>query len=125
MTLNYEGERNLLRSILLRWQTGEWNERQVHEEAERIWAVNGPWLELPNEDPRSIVAEVAQILDSLNAEWVTAEDVPAILSFLDTRPGNETQGWSAWRTYWNDVDFASRKHKLESNPYYAKSGPFT
>jgi len=37
MTQNYEPGK-MLRTLLLRWQSGELNERQVHEEAERIWA---------------------------------------------------------------------------------------
>jgi hypothetical protein len=124
VTQTYETARNLLRSLLMRWQSGELNERQVHEEAERIWMRGSPWRELPDDHPQSIVAEVARLLDSLNSEWVTAEDAPAILLFLDTSTGNETRAWSSWRTYWNHVDFSSRKCRLESNPYYAKAGPF-
>jgi sRNA-binding protein len=124
MTRDYETEKARLRSALLRWQSAELNERQVHEEAERIWAQGSPWPELPDEHALSIVAEVARILDSLNSEWVTVEDVPTLLSFLDTPPGDEARAWSSWRTYWNHVDFSSRRHDLEANPYYAKTGPF-
>lgn len=70
------------------------------------------------------MAEVDCILESLNAQWIIVEDVPAILSFLDTRVGNEVQAWSKWRNNWDHVDFASRKHILGSNPYYAKTRPF-
>jgi len=86
----------------------------VHEEAERIWAQGSPWPELAEEDPWSIVAELARILDSLNVEWVTVEDVPAMLSFLDTPAEDVIRSWSKWRSYWDHVDFASRKHQLES-----------
>lgn len=123
MTHGCERESKELRSLLSRWQSGELNERQIHEEAERIWAQGSPWPELPEEDPRSVVAETGSKLESLNAEWVTVEDIPAMLSFLDSE--DPVTAWSNWRSYWQNVNFAIRKHKLESNPYYAKTGPLT
>jgi hypothetical protein len=96
---NLESERTLLLSIALQWRSGEWNERQVHEEAERIWAQGSPWPEVPEDDPRSVVLEVVQMLDILNSELVISDDIPAILAFLETESGNEAQGWSTWRMY--------------------------
>ena len=123
MTQNYEPERHILLTLLRRWQSGELSERQVHQEAERIWAQGSCGRNWWKKIRRSIVATPC-ILDSLNAEWVIAEDVPAMLSFLNTEPEDAIRGWSKWRSYWDHVDFASRKHQLESNPYYAKAGPF-
>jgi hypothetical protein len=118
LTVRYEAERLSLRSLLLRWQSGEVSESQVHEQAERIWALHR-WPEVPPGDPGSIVTEIAQTLESLNVQWVVVEDVPAILSFLETLAGNELDGWSAWQSYWGAVDFTAREHSLKSNPYYS------
>jgi hypothetical protein len=123
MTQKDHLEKERLRSLLCRWESGAVNERQVHEEAERIWAEGSPWPELPEGDTRSVVAEVAGMLESLNSQWVTAEDVPAILHFLDTVPGTEAEAWASWRKYWDEVDFGKRQVELAANPYYSKTGP--
>ena len=124
MTQARARERQKLKALLLRWQSGEIDERHVHEEAERIWAQGSPWPTLTEEDPQSIVAELACVLDILNAQWITVEDVPAMLSFLGTPAEEVVRGWTEWRSYLNGVDFVKRRRQLESNPYYVKSGLF-
>ena len=113
-----EIERNRIKTLLNQWADGIIDERQVHEQAEE-------WLEqlseLPSyadEDPRSIFQEVLVQLDVLNHQLITTDDVPAILTFLNTPPGKELIGWALWRKYWEDLDLEHRKQELKSNPYY-------
>src|SRR5512138_2035866 len=110
--------RSWLQRLLDRWEAGEITEKQVHEQAEERWDAE-EWPILPETDPRSIQLEVLSILDSLNVQWVTKEDIPAIRSFLRTPVGAELSGWKSWRSYWNGVDFEKRRTELAGTYYSA------
>jgi hypothetical protein len=58
-------------------------------------------------------------LDALNHQLITPDDIPAIRAFLQTRAGNESEGWTTWRMYWDNLDFDERRRKLKTNPYYS------
>jgi hypothetical protein len=107
-----------LQRLLDRWEVGEITERQVHEQAEAWWDAQ-EWPILPETDPRSIQLEVLSVLDSLNVQWVTKEDIPAIRHFLRTPVGGESVGWKTWRRYWDGVDFEKRKTELAGTYYSA------
>src|SRR6478672_8912374 len=100
--------RSTLLRLLARWEAGELTERQVHEKAETWWEAE-EWPVLLETDPRSMQIEVLSVLDSLNVQWVTKQDIPAIRRFLRTPVGEETAGWRAWKRYWDGVDFDKRK----------------
>jgi hypothetical protein len=119
-----EDLRNLLRDLLLRWESAKLNEKQVHEETDRIWAER-EWPEFKNSDGRSVIVEVLSQLSMLNAQWIIAEDIPMMLSFLDTPSGQEFQAWEKWREYWKGIDYAARRKKIADNSYYSQSGPGT
>jgi hypothetical protein len=114
-------DRHELQTLLRLWEEGKHSERDVHEEAERLWEMGRPWPEYPEEDDRSIAVEVLSQLDILNHQLITREDIPAMLTFLSTPPDHARQGWSLWRDYWTNIDFARRREQLADNPYYIAS----
>jgi hypothetical protein len=111
-------DRGVIRSLLQRWRSNEIDERGVHKEAERLLDEHG-WIEYPENDDRSVVLEVLSQLGILNRQLVTREDIPAMLGFLDTPPGEASQGWQTWRRYWNSLDYEKRREELKQNPYYS------
>jgi hypothetical protein len=111
-------DREVIRSLLEQWRSNELDERGVHEEAERLLDEHG-WIEYPENDDRSVVMEALSQLGVLNRQLVTREDIPAMLSFLDTPPGEAPKGWQTWRRYWNSLDYEKRREELEQNPYYS------
>lgn len=115
---NTEADRDFLRGLLGRWRAGEVDERFVHEEAERLWDANDQWPQYEESDPRSIALEVLSQLEVLNHQLITPEDIPAILDFLETPPGEEEAAWEKWRAHWKSVDYQERRAALASTPYY-------
>jgi hypothetical protein len=69
-------------------------------------------------DPESIAIEVLSQLEILNHQLITTDDIPVIMEFLDTPPGEERDGWVKWQSYWKNVDYENRKRELIANPYY-------
>jgi hypothetical protein len=112
-----EVDRSILRSLLLQWGTGKLSEKDVHETAEGLWERH-EWPEYCETDDRSIAIEVLAHLEILNHQLITRDDVPALLDFLDTPPGQAARGWIRWRQYWDGIDFAQRRRELATNPYY-------
>lgn len=111
--------RSELIELVSKWEAGVLDERQVHEAAETIWSeYRGP-RELPREDSRSIAVEVASQLEILNHQLITTHDIAAILSFLETPSGEETDAWEEWLRYWDSLDYEERQTQLASNPYYS------
>ncbi len=114
-------ERETLELLLKNWGLDVLTEREVHEEAEILWEEVAMSADYPEDDPRSITAEVLSQLSVLNWQLIVVDDIPAILAFLATPPGQEPQAWQDWLDYWKNIDFEQRRISLLSNPYYAKS----
>ena len=110
-------DREQLFTLLARWEEGLLNEKQVQEFAESF-TDDSDVPELPHDDDESIVNEVLLHLDALPALLITKRDIPAIVTFLLTPPGSAREGWSAWLTYWKDLDEAKRREELQTNPFY-------
>jgi hypothetical protein len=111
-------DRGVIRSLLRRWRSDEIDEREVREEAERLLDEHG-WIEYPENDDRSVALEVLSQLGILDRQLVIREDIPAMLGFLDTPPGEASKGWQTWRRYWNSLDYEKRREELKQNPYYS------
>lgn len=103
-----EVDRDQLRQLLLRWQKGELRAIDVLEEAETLVETFGPLPQYPQGDPRSIAIEVLDDLDCLIGQRIMAEDIPALLTFLNTPPGEEARGWQELHRYWESIDFDQR-----------------
>jgi hypothetical protein len=111
-------DREVIRNLLEQWRSNEINEREVNEEAKRLLDEHG-WIEYPENDDRSVAMEVLSQLVILNRQLVTREDIPAILGFLNTPPGETSKGWETWRRYWNSIDYEKRREELKQNTYYS------
>jgi len=112
-------QRHQVRDLLQRWQRGEIDERQVHEEAEVLWDCYVPGEEYDRESPQSIALDVLSSLETLNVQLVTPEDIPAMLRFLETPADQERRGWQIWHQYWRSIDYNQRRQSLRDNPYYS------
>lgn len=110
---------SLIRDLLQRWARGDLDERLVHEEAEAHFEELEPLPAFPRDDSRSIPIEILSHLEVLNHQLIIPEDIPAILAFLDTHPGEELEAWQRWESYWNSVDYNERIERLRDNPYYS------
>lgn len=120
--LNHEGvDRQILRDLLQRWQSGAVSEKDVHEAAERMFEAfpDGPPVH-PRADPRSIPIEALSQLEILDVQLITRDDVGAFLEFLGTQEGHEKEAWERWTEYWRQIDFDQRLRDLAGNSYYAK-----
>ena len=115
-------DRDVIQILLERWGSGTIDEREVHEEAERLCDQYEEWPTLPERHPESIAMEVLSHLEILNHQLITREDIPAMLAFLDTPLGKERQGWKTWRRYWDRLNLRSRRKVLKHNLYYSTEG---
>ena len=110
-------QRRPICDILERWHRADMDAASVHRWAEAWWAEN-THPEYPRSDPRSISDEVLMQLDMLNHQWITTEDIPAMLRFLQTPLGQELVGWNEWTEYWNSIDYDQRRLELADVPPY-------
>ena len=108
-------DRGVIHNLLKQWRSHKIDEREVHEEAERLLDEHR-WIEYSEGDDRSVVME---LLSQLGILVVIQEDIPTMLSFLDTPPREVSEGWQTWRRYWNVLDYEKRREELKQNPYYS------
>ena len=92
------------------------DEHHPYETAEALWE-GGAWPDYGDTDVRSIAFEVLAQLDILNHQLITVEDVPTLVSFLDTASGKTANGWMQCRQYWDSIDWNQRRLALASHPY--------
>lgn len=119
----YSPDRDVLRSLLKRWQDGALDAFGVKMQAEAIWErdpIYGHYEEYSRDDPRSIYYAVLFNLEALSQQLILPDDIPVILSFLDTPLGKEREAWQMWDTYWNNIDYEKRRLALLDNPHYMK-----
>src|SRR5574341_254962 len=109
-------DRDTLRTLLLRWRAGELTTENVHREAELIWE-SREWPHYDENDDRSIPLEVVSQLDIMNHQAITVDDIPAMLEFLSTSPGQARHGWRRWRAYWQKIDMEQRLRDLAHDPF--------
>lgn len=110
--------REEIRRILQLWQRGAVDVQRVQAKAEQLLETwNYPTYE--ESDPRSIPIDVLSNLDMAYYQLVVPQDIPAMLRFLDTPPGQEANAWKHWKQYWNDIDYDDRKRRLRTDEFYA------
>ena len=119
MAVKSQIERSILIKLLESWHSGVIDEREVHEQAERILEQAEGIPDYAETDPRSIAMEVLVQLDILDHQLITTEDIPIIREFLATPFGKEAEAWVRWHQYWNILDLRTRRLQLQSNPYYS------
>ncbi len=110
-----------MRDLLLRWQAREIGGLTLYDEAEYMWDEGYPWPEYDRDDPRAIPIDVLSLLETLIAQGVFREDIPALLAFLDTPLGEEQAGWDTMDRYWEAIDWDYRLHN--SDREYTRLAP--
>jgi len=109
---------NSLKNLLIQWQNDQLTTGEVHRRAEELAEEINNEKEYSRTEPDSIPAEVIQQLEILNHQLLIKKDIPAMLEFLNTQPGNEAKGWLVWETYWKSINFNERKRLLANDPDY-------
>lgn len=107
---SHQMDRSSLSQMLYRWWSGHWTAKQVYAEAMRLWSQT-EWPDYPSDDERSVAIELLFLLNMLPHTLLSTEDVPAMLAFLDTPPGEELSGWARWDLYLSRVDWSARTHR--------------
>jgi hypothetical protein len=114
--------REQLTEMLLKWRDGAITERDVHEAAEDLFER----LERGSRPSGDEMTQEALVhLDALPQQWITVDNVPAIIKLLQTPSGEEALGLGEWGAYCDSIDFRKRAQQLAANPYYSKSWPYT
>lgn len=70
------------------------------------------------EGDNSVSNEIMAHLDNLNISLVTKDDIPAMLEFLDTPPGQFDVGYKKWIQYVDSIDIRRRQKELGDLPFY-------
>ena len=107
-------------TLLKKWLHKELNEIAVHEMAEVYYEDYADFKMYAESHPESIDMEVLRQLELMNYRLITPDDIPAIISFLETLPGEEREAWEKWKTYWDSIDFDVRRKALTDHPFYRK-----
>ena len=119
---NLIARRDIVR-VLERWQRGEMTAVQVQAFAEQHYCVEGvehdDW-EGDGEERVSVASSVLGVLENLAIDLVTADDVPALLDFLDTRRGFYHPRERLLRRLLAEADFEHRRRALRDTPPYAR-----
>jgi hypothetical protein len=109
-----------LAEMLYRWQAGALSNRQVHDWAEELFgpADYDDWEGEGMEDG-SVACAVLGELDQLDMNLLTVDDVPALLGFLATPPGEFRQGLADWEAEVAKRNIPARQRALRDDPVYA------
>lgn len=121
MALN--ADRQALIELLSRWEKGEisaWQVVEGSEAAEEALFGEAELVpELPRTDPQSIPVAVLELMATAPHQRLLPEDVPALISFLETTPGSELTGWQRIDAYWNAIDLDAREAQVD-RLYFSK-----
>lgn len=111
--------RKQLKDLLMQWRNGELSEEQLHDWAENRYLTDevdySDW-----ENDNSVTNEVLGALDMMNMNLMTKEDIESYLTFLDTPPGQFSQGYGKLEDYLKMINYSERKRTLAKIPFYKK-----
>lgn len=110
--------RDDIRSKLLDWQEGVLTARQIHDWANRLCADESCEFD-DQEGDESVASETLFLLDVLDMNLSTAEDVPLYLRLLSTPPGSFSAGLKDFEKKFGQRDIGRRKKLLKSDPLYS------
>jgi hypothetical protein len=104
-------DREELRRLLQRWQSGEISFYQAVEEAEaieeRVWP-DVEVIEFEVTDPRSIPTEIVSLLSMGYVQPLFVDDIPHLLDALDAAPGTEEQSLERLVRHFDSLDESER-----------------
>jgi hypothetical protein len=119
--------RETLATLLRRWQRGELTPLEVLVAAEGLWE-RDPLSGQPQapvflrSDPKAIDYHVLWLLEVLHCDPLLPVDIPAILAFLETPPGQEAEAWRRWEAYWAAIDWEARRQAVGDLNSYLQTG---
>ena len=58
----------------------------------------------------------------LHCDPLLPTDIPAILAFLETPPGQEVEAWRRWEAYWAEIDWDDRLRAVGDLNSYLQTG---
>ena len=110
--------RSDIRTILQKWQ-----DHKVQPEAVQRWAemrFNSDQYDVNDwEKEGSIANEVLSLLEMLDFNLMTEQDIPALLQLLGTQKGSFSEGFLRWRDYFCSIDLKARSTELADRQPYA------
>ena len=112
--------RSLVIETLLKWKNDDIGKREVHEMAEELLKR----LDDESVCPNTVEEEALVQLDALPQQWITVDDLFAILKLLKTPYGGESKGLAEWGEYWESINFRKHADKIAYTPYYSRLGPY-
>ena len=113
----YADAKSRLESILRRWSAGDLSEQGAQDEAEDL-AGDRSWPTLERSNPDSVATEVLVQLCSMDSGWITRDDIPEFLTFLEGAGRDSTEAWKNWDKYWSSLDFGRREEEIAENQFY-------
>jgi hypothetical protein len=107
--------RTEVHQMLTDWERGHLSAAEVHDWAERRYAVAG------NEAEDGVVNQVLALLDMLDVNLTVAADTSALRRLLEARPDGLNRALNEYQAYTGTIDVSARKRELSRDPLY---GPF-
>ncbi|HLM61482.1 MAG TPA: hypothetical protein VK308_11820 [Pyrinomonadaceae bacterium] len=99
-----------MRNVLLEWQSGALEPKDVLEWAEERYDLE----ELKDET----VIEILTCLDSLHVNLTTVEDVPVFLQMLDLPFESHKEALALLERHDDSINLDERKEKYRTHPFY-------
>lgn len=112
--------REYLISLLQAWKEGKITASEISSTASKLlWDIKV--LDEENGDDYSVTAEVVDLLDSLDVNLITEEDIDAYIEFLHTPIGEYEQGChKLWEKHKSKINYKERKERLKNVEPYLK-----
>ncbi len=109
--------RDDIKHKLLDWQKGVLTAREIYDWANQLCADDANTFD-DQEGDESAAEEVLFLLEVLDMNLSTAEDVPLYLQLLTTPQSSLSAGLKDFEKKFKARDLARRKQKLKSDPLY-------
>ena len=105
---------------LINWHTGKLSSAQIQIWAESLYLNDDvDYEDCEGEQDNSVSNEILSALDMLDMNLALPEDAPIYLEFLQTPVGCFQIGFKRWQEMLQQINYASRRVQLISNPLYS------
>jgi hypothetical protein len=105
---------------LMDWQAGRISSLEIQSWAESLYLNdNVDYEDWEGDEENSITNEILAVLDTLDMNLVLPEDAPIYLKFISTPFGEFKKGYDQLQNRLGQIDFATRRVQLKTNPLYA------
>lgn len=101
-------EFNDVERILDDWSKDQATSREVLDFVEHLGQSGGGFPNYPQADPRSVIYAILENLESLYAQPILREDIPAFKEVLRKGRRNPREAWNDLHQYFKQVDWEER-----------------